>query len=89
MGRYAQYDDHDSQPRNGCSVSPGLHGCLKCPLPSCRYEDSEGYRAWLKAKTDQQLITAMQRDRLTVSTAAERFGVTKRTVYRTLARQKV
>ncbi|MFN3974630.1 MAG: Mor transcription activator family protein [Dehalococcoidia bacterium] len=72
----------------GCEVSSS---CLNCPLPLCKYDDPQGYQRWLaqqREERDQRIWETRQREGLTVPQLAQRFGVSQRTVFRALARQR-
>ncbi len=65
----------------GCDVHPQ---CLTCPLPRCRYDEPGGLRAMLNAYRDQQ-VAALRRDGEQVDQIAERFSLSRRTVFRILS----
>jgi hypothetical protein len=65
---------------DGCSVSPS---CLTCPLPRCRYEEPGGLRAVLNEYRDRQIVELRRRG-APVPELAERFGVSRRTVFRVI-----
>ena len=69
----------------GCRYAPK---CLSCPLPQCVHD---GYRAGQSrnASRDAEYMAIIATEQLTPSQAAERFGITKRTVFRIQARSKV
>ncbi len=66
---------------DGCDVHSH---CLTCPLPRCRYDEPGGLRAMLNAYRDQQ-IAALRRDGEQVDQIAERFSLSRRTVFRILS----
>ncbi len=66
---------------DGCDVHPH---CLTCPLPRCRYDEPGGLRAMLNAYRDQQIV-ALRGDGAHVDQIAERFGLSRRTVFRILS----
>ncbi len=67
----------------GCEVSPS---CLNCPLPQCKYDDLIWYQRNRRLAKDFQVVTTMQREKLSVEAAAERFSVTVRTIFRIMHR---
>ena len=66
---------------DGCDIH--TH-CLTCPLPRCRYDEPGGLRAMLNAYRDQQIV-ALRRDGEHVDQIAERFSLSRRTVFRILS----
>ena len=58
--------------------------CLTCPLPRCRYDEPGGLRAMLNAYRDEQ-IAAQRREGAPVDEIAERYGLSRRTVFRILS----
>lgn len=66
---------------DGCSVSPS---CLDCPLPRCRYEEPGGLRALLNEHRDRQILDLRRRG-VSVEELADRFGVSRRTVFRVIS----
>jgi len=65
---------------DGCEVSVS---CLTCPLPRCRYEEPGGLRAVLNEYRDRQILQLRTRG-VPVEVLADRFGVSRRTVFRVL-----
>jgi transcriptional regulator of acetoin/glycerol metabolism len=74
--------EHTPYADTGCEVH---HSCLTCPLVRCRYDEPGGARRLLSQGRDRQ-IAAMQREGDGISEIARRFGVSRRTVFRALAR---
>ena len=68
---------------DGCEVSGS---CLKCPLPQCRYDDPVGYQAFKRNQKDQEWFKIANEEGLSNQQAADRFGVTPRTMFRIKAR---
>ena len=58
--------------------------CLTCPLPRCRYDEPGGLRAMLNTYRDQQVV-AQRRDGAPVDQIAERYSLSRRTVFRILS----
>jgi hypothetical protein len=69
----------------GCDVHPS---CLTCPLPRCRYDEPGGVRALLNLDRDREIFHLRRRQGLAVETLANRYGVSRRTVFRILQRGK-
>ncbi len=70
---------------DGCYVHPH---CLTCPLPCCIYDEPDGGRAMLKEIRDRKLLTAYHEEGLSVETLAQRFEISKRSVYRIISQNK-
>ena len=66
---------------DGCFVHPQ---CLSCPLPRCIYDEPDGGRAMLKALRDGLVRRAHREERLSIEELAERFSLSKRSIYRIL-----
>lgn len=66
---------------DGCDIHPH---CLTCPLPRCRYDEPGGLRAMLNAYRDQQIV-ALRSDGAPVDQIAERYSLSRRTVFRILS----
>jgi hypothetical protein len=66
---------------DGCDIHPR---CLTCPLPRCRYDEPGGARAMVNAFRDQR-IAALRREGAPVDEIAERYGLSRRTVFRILS----
>jgi hypothetical protein len=66
---------------DGCDIHPR---CLTCPLPRCRYDEPGGLRAMLNAYRDEQVV-ALRRDGAPVDQIAERYSLSRRTVFRILS----
>ena len=77
VSEFYHYED------SGCEASDS---CLDCPLPQCKYDNPEWYYRNRRLAKDFRLAYVMQQESLTVEEAAERFGITKRTVFRILQR---
>ena len=66
---------------DGCEVAPA---CLECPLERCRHEEPNGLlTVRLRARNPQ--IVASRRDGETVDEIADRYSLSRRTVFRVLA----
>jgi DNA-binding NarL/FixJ family response regulator len=66
---------------DGCDMHPQ---CLTCPLPRCRYDEPGGLRGMLNAYRDQQIV-ALRGDGAPVDQIAERYSLSRRTVFRILS----
>lgn len=66
---------------DGCDIHPH---CLTCPLPRCRYDEPGGVRALLNSYRDQQVVT-LRREGASVDEIAERYSLSRRTVFRILS----
>lgn len=64
---------------DGCEVSDA---CLDCPLSRCKHDDRDWYRFWRLRTKQLAMGQAIEREGLTVKSAASRFGVTTRTIQR-------
>ena len=67
----------------GCDL---FHSCLSCPRARCKYDDPAEAQRERAMMQDRRKVDVMEREGWTVQEAAERFGVTARTVHRILAR---
>ena len=68
----------------GCEASKL---CTLCPLPQCKYDDPAAYRWAQKAQRWQQIAEAVKREHLSIAEAVQRFGVSRRTVFRAVKRE--
>ena len=66
---------------DGCDIHPQ---CLSCPLPRCRYDEPGGVRAMLNSYRDRQIL-ALRADGAAVDQIAERYSLSRRTVFRILS----
>ena len=68
----------------GC-VHPRVAACcFACPLPQCRYDQPGGVRAIRNADRDPEIV-ALYRSGLGVDRIAERFNLSRRSVFRVVA----
>jgi len=72
--------EHTRYRDDGCEVSPS---CLTCPLPRCRYDEPGGLRGLVNSYRDGQMLELRLKG-APVEALAERFGVSRRTVFRIL-----
>jgi hypothetical protein len=73
--------EHTRYVDSGCEVH---HSCLSCPLVRCRYDEPGGARRLLSEERDQTILSLRGEGR-PVSLIAQRFGISRRTVFRVLA----
>jgi transposase-like protein len=76
--------EHTQYTDAGCDIHPS---CLTCPLVRCRYDEPGGARKVLSEDRDRSIVT-LQREGSSIDAIADRFGVSRRTVFRVLARHK-
>lgn len=73
--------EDDYYPDDGCDLYPS---CLSCPLPRCRY-DEPGRKQRGKALRNKEMLRLLK-EGMGIKELAQRFGVSKRTVYRIIGR---
>lgn len=76
LPEYTEFSD------TGCDL---YASCLHCPLPRCRYDEPGGAPAIRRAERDTAMRRLADDERLSVDDLAERFGVSRRTVFRVLS----
>jgi hypothetical protein len=76
--------EHTPYQDTGCEVH---HSCLTCPLVRCRYDEPGGARRLVSDQRNRSIVQAQQRG-LHVDSIARRFGVSRRTVFRALAKAR-
>ncbi len=74
--------EHATYRDSGCDL---FASCLSCPLPWCRYDVPGGVRAILNEIRDREIKRLRRETDLTVEQIAERFSVSRRTIFRVLA----
>jgi hypothetical protein len=77
--------EHTRYTDTGCSIHPS---CLTCPLVRCRYDEPNGVRNIRGRERDSSIVQVRAVEGLTVRDVAARFGVSRRTVFRALARAR-
>jgi hypothetical protein len=77
--------EHFPYSDTGCEIS---QFCLRCPLPQCKYDDPGGLHRERRKKRDQEVLSRLQEDRLSVSEAASHFALSQRTIFRILKRSR-
>ena len=76
--------EHTHYADTGCQVH---HSCLTCPLVRCRYDEPGGARKLLADERDASIV-GLQRDGASIDAIASQTGVSRRTVFRVLARDR-
>jgi len=66
----------------GCELSPS---CLRCPLERCRYDEPGGARKLLQGSRDTAVLLRRE-DGLGIDALAAEFDISRRSVFRVLAR---
>ena len=77
----------DALPEHTRYVDSGCHvhsSCLTCPLVRCRYDEPGGLRGILSKERDAGILALRGQGR-PISLIAQRYGVSRRTVFRVLA----
>lgn len=77
--------EHTNYMDTGCDLHPN---CLTCPLVRCRYDQPGGARKLLSNERDSAIIALQHSQRLPVNDIAHRYGISRRTVFRVLARAR-
>jgi hypothetical protein len=88
FGRRARRDalpEHTQYADTGCDVHPS---CLTCPLVRCRYDEPGGVRKVSNEDRDL-VIVGLLREGVPIDLIARRIGVSRRTVFRALARARI
>jgi AraC-like DNA-binding protein len=70
-------------PDTGCGL---WERCLTCPLPRCRYDEPGGARQIFLRERDSEIARLRRGDGVSIDELAQRFGVSRRTVFRVLRR---
>ena len=65
----------------GCEFADS---CLNCPFPKCIYDEPGGKQHWLKRQRDREMVRLFYVGGKRVKELALTFGVSQRTVQRTL-----
>jgi hypothetical protein len=73
--------EHTNYADTGCDL---YASCLSCPLPRCRYEEPGGASALLRGGRNASILRLARQDHLGVDTLAQRFGLSRRTIFRIL-----
>ncbi len=75
LPEYCQFHDE------GCEFASA---CLNCPLPRCIYEEPGGRQRWLKRQRNRDIVRLFYKESKGVKELSLMFGVSCRTVQRTL-----
>ena len=62
--------------------------CLTCPLPRCRYDEPGGARQLFLRERDREIARLYRGDGVSIDVLARRFGISRRSVFRSLRRAK-
>ena len=81
-GKADALPEHLDYRDEGCDLFPS---CLECPLPRCRYDVPGGVRTLVNRERDHQMRALRFDAGLSVDDIADRFQVSRRTVFRALA----
>lgn len=76
--------EHTNYFDTGCEVH---YSCLTCPLVRCRYDEPGGTRQLMSERRNRSMVE-MGRTGAGISEIAHSFGVSRRTVFRALARER-
>jgi hypothetical protein len=77
--------EHTRYADSGCDLHPS---CLTCPLVRCRYDqDTDAIRKRAGRERDRRIVELQRRGK-TIGMIAARFGVSRRTVFRVLAKDR-
>jgi hypothetical protein len=77
--------EHVEYRDTGCSLAPA---CVRCPLERCRYDEPGGARTVLQRPRDAALRLRRE-EGVAIDALAAEFGVSRRTVFRVLARGRM
>jgi hypothetical protein len=84
-GPVAAHVEDIEYPDEGCDLSPS---CLNCPLPLCRYDQPGGVRRVQTMARDEEISRLYRQERAPPEVIASLFGISRRTVFRVLARRR-
>jgi hypothetical protein len=76
--------EHVGYRDTGCELSPS---CLRCPLERCRYDLPGGVRTIERAPLDAEL-RRRRSEGVPINSLVEEFGISRRSVFRSLARTR-
>lgn len=74
--------EHLDYADGGCSFAPS---CLRCPLEHCIYEQPGGARRAIVDARDETLVR-LREDGVAINILAREFGLSRRSVFRVLAK---
>ena len=78
--------EHTNYADTGCDIHPR---CLTCPLVRCRYDEPGGARKIFSEERDRSIVRLRRDHRVPIEVLARRFGISRRTVFRVLERQRM
>ena len=78
--------EYCNYPDEGCEFS---ESCLNCPLPLCVYEEPRGKQRLIKETRNSKIVGMYIHEGKSTGELAELFGVSQRTVQRTLKKYLV
>ena len=78
--------EHTRYIDTGCDLHPN---CLTCPLARCRYDEPGGARKLLSNERDRRIVRLHRDEQVDVDVLARRFEISRRTVFRVLARARI
>ena len=70
---------------DGCEFASS---CLNCPFSQCLYEQPRGRQRWLKRLRAEEVVRLFTTEGKGVKELATMFGVSQRTIQRTLKRAR-
>ena len=77
--------EHTRYLDSGCDIHPS---CLSCPLSRCRFDEPGGARKIASEDRDRRILALCHQGSVAIDSVARRFGVSRRTVFRVLARAR-
>ena len=77
--------EHTNYHDTGCDLHAS---CLSCPLARCRYDEPGGARRLLSGDRDSKVLDLQRQGGTTIDCIARDVGVSRRTVFRILARAR-
>jgi hypothetical protein len=77
--------EHTHYVDNGCDLHPS---CLTCPLVRCRFDEPGGARKLISDDRDAGILRLHREEQLDVSSIAREYRISRRTVFRVLARAR-
>ena len=78
--------EHTHYADNGCDLHPS---CLTCPLERCRYDEPGSARKLVSDDRDRSIVRLHRQGELDIDGIARHFTVSRRTVFRVLARARI
>jgi len=77
--------EHTHYADTGCDLHPS---CLTCPLVRCRYDEPGGLKQLLSTQRDERIRRLVRQEGQSVDAVAQQFGLSRRTIFRSLARRR-